>query len=293
MSISPIIAALDLARDCDRVIELSIAMAAGAGAPVVLLHAFDRPESPFPIPEAFAALSVRQRSEDAAHDGERERAMEALRARVAAAGAEVSVRFDEGRPWQAICDAVDALGAAMVVLGPSEEAGEVKPDATGWEEHVLGTNVDRVVRTACCPVLIAAGERPIPDRLKGSRWLVGTDFSPSSIVAIEVADAWAMRVGGALEVAHVVERGATTTDRAADAQFAEFVEANAAGASAHLVEGPANAAVALCAAAEDRDVDVLVVGTHGMSAHARLVVGSTGERCLRRARRTLLLVPTP
>lgn len=293
MSKAPIVAAIDLTEAIDRVIELTIAVAVGSKAPVVLLHAFNRPEPPFPVPEAFAALSSGHISEDATHDGERRSAMEALRTRVADAGVEVEVRFDEDRPWQAICDAASEVGALMVILGASASAGEVAPDATGWKEHVLGTTVDRVVRTACCPVLIAAGEGSIPPGFRDSRWLVGTDFSPSSIVAIEVASDLVERVGGALEVAHVVERGAAAADAAAHSQFTEFVEANAPGASAHLVEGPANAAVALCSAAEDRDADVLIVGTHGMSAHARLVVGSTGERCLRRARLPLLLVPTP
>lgn len=286
-----IVVATDLSEGSERVLDLAVACARGLGARLHLVHASDRPENPHPVPEAFAELLGRTRSADEARDEHRLRALQRQQERVRGEGVSCDAELAPGRPWQVICEAIVDQDARLVVLGDRGDDDGPDGESAGWTERVLGRTVDRVVRIALCPVLVAAGRGAVPGTLEGTRWLVGTDFSPSSIVAIEAADDLARVVGGHLEVAHVVESGPLGEGGAASAQFAEFVELNAPGAAARLVAREEPAAVALCAVAAEVGADVLVVGTHGMTAHEQLVVGSTGERCLRRARTPLLLVP--
>jgi nucleotide-binding universal stress UspA family protein len=53
----------------------------------------------------------------------------------------------------------------------------------------------------------------------------------------------------------------------------------------------AGAAATICDVADTLDADVIVVGTRGLSGLNRLVMGTTVEHVIRRARRSVLTVP--
>lgn len=128
--------------------------------------------------------------------------------------------------------------------------------------------------------------------------LCPTDLSDSSERALDHAVAWARRHGARLHVLHaVVPEGIGAPDPTALRDKAE--EAIAAQLDAHgaddletvLVVEPADAASrAIVEYADERKIDLVVVGTHGRVGFGSLLVGSVAEEVIRETRRPVLAV---
>ena len=73
-------------------------------------------------------------------------------------------------------------------------------------------------------------------------------------------------------------------------QFAERLRESGIEASALLVHG--KTVDTILAEAEDMDVDVIAVGSHGHGAMFQLLVGSISEGVLQRSSRPVLVIPT-
>ena len=63
-----------------------------------------------------------------------------------AAGASLDTMLREGRPWEAILEAAQAVGADMIVMGTHGRHGLVRA--------LLGSVTEKVVRTSAVPVLV-------------------------------------------------------------------------------------------------------------------------------------------
>ena len=134
-----------------------------------------------------------------------------------------------------------------------------------------------------------------------THFLVGVDFSESSRVALAFASRLALRVGGKLDVVHVLDSRLCTaarearTDLAADAaeELQRFVHdtppANRAQVNALVSCG--SAALVVCDIAAREGADILIVGSHGMSGAAHGLFGSTTDAILRLAHMSVLVVP--
>lgn len=135
--------------------------------------------------------------------------------------------------------------------------------------------------------------------------LAATDFSAPARHAVERAAHIAGELGAALGLVHVLPRGALDELRAwlgADAGGEDALLREARGQLAALVSelgasAPVETRVAagqvldeILRAAEDLDAGLLVFGAQGAGLMRRLVLGTTSERLLRRARRPVLVV---
>ena len=135
-----------------------------------------------------------------------------------------------------------------------------------------------------------------------TRILVATDFSELSAVALEYAEALAERCGASLHVLHVVEDpfllGATSSEiyvpdvpalRAtlvteAESQLATFVPDRVRKAVRVTTEvRVGSAATVISEVAETTASDLVVMGTHGRTGFAHLLLGSVAEKVVRTA----------
>lgn len=140
-----------------------------------------------------------------------------------------------------------------------------------------------------------------------SRILVPTDFSEGSRHALEYAVALAARLGASLHVLHVREdpvvtalwaEGYVDTESLAAARDAEATrdlqaELTAAGAGAatwDVTAGPVSATIVRVA--RDRDADLIVMGTHGRTGMAHVLMGSIAEQVMRAAGCPVLTIRT-
>jgi len=144
---------------------------------------------------------------------------------------------------------------------------------------------------------IRAG-RMIPPR----RILAGVDFSAGSRDALAGAARLARLCGADLHVVHVVDprlasaaaqSGIDLADEATRelTSFACAVVAHAADPPRfHVVRGESAAAIE--DVADREEADLIVVGKHGLGGDERHTFGATVEGLLRRARRSVLVVPS-
>lgn len=137
------------------------------------------------------------------------------------------------------------------------------------------------------------------------RILVATDFSTASDEALDRAIGLAQRSGATLEILHVVELaeeipfGATAFDSDygvfyanVDRQLSVRADRSTrAGVPCEtkIIEG--SAAVEISRRAREIGADLIVVGTHGRTGLAHVVLGSVAERIVRHATCPVLTVP--
>jgi nucleotide-binding universal stress UspA family protein len=140
--------------------------------------------------------------------------------------------------------------------------------------------------------------------------LVPTDFSSCSEAALTLATSLAKQLGGTVRLLHVFQlpfyvgwedgpaaMAATSEflgelkERAKEKLDAAVAECKAAGveATAEQVEGAPHARVVDLS----KDVDLIVMGTHGRTGLPRLVLGSVAERVVRMAECPVITVPDP
>lgn len=140
------------------------------------------------------------------------------------------------------------------------------------------------------------------------RILFATDFSETSQKALEAARRLRDQMSAELEVLHVFDKeafdtplpygmmpGAATWSQEHVTKIREHaqkhlddVRVQLGDVDGHFVEG--NAGEEIVHYAEARDVDLIVMGTHGFKGMRRVLMGSVAEYVLRHTDRALLTI---
>ncbi len=166
-----------------------------------------------------------------------------------------------------VCETLDEFeqGAELVVIG---KRGEHADFAKGH----LGSNLERVVRSARIPVMVAAREfKPI------ERFLIAFDGGPSSLKAVYHAATNLLLKG--LEC-HLIMVG--RQDKPHELSF-EHAATSLRGAgfevTADLLAGDPDEVIA--AEVEKREIGLLAMGAYGHSRVRNLILGSTTTHLIR------------
>jgi nucleotide-binding universal stress UspA family protein len=169
---------------------------------------------------------------------------------------------------------------------------------SGIRRLVLGSVAEEVVRRAPHPVMtVGRGAKP-PERIDGGHLLVPIDFSDQQDRLLAHARELALAYGMTLTLFHVVEveslpdvygayadppEPGVLADRTKEAidERAESLRERGVETTVEVRSG--HAADETLAAAEEMDVDLLAIATHGRSGIERMLMGSVAEKVLRRA----------
>jgi nucleotide-binding universal stress UspA family protein len=207
--------------------------------------------------------------------------------------------------WQVILDVADEIDASVIVVAGS--------DGTAAEPGALGREARALAHRARRPLLVLP-PAAVP-MTEPSPALLAYDGSPSAQYAVRVAPTllrrrpavaacvWhsaALAAGAAMLAMpdEVARQGAASLDEASRQEAEAFArdaaaQMHAAGWSSDIaaLKTVRSVAGAIVAAAQERDVAVVVTGTRGRSRFAAALLGSTAEGILRHAGRPVLLVP--
>ena len=286
--IARILIPTDFSATSDAALAWAKTIAGQFGASVHLVHAF---EDPF-TSAAFAAeiysplpLSLRQTLIVETERRLAERLPFEERARFNGTAEIVT-----GNPAKTIVEYAGTLDADLIVMGTHGRGG--------MAHLLLGSVAERVVRTATCPVLTIrqAATRPV------KRILVPTDFSETSDAALDYAYLLAERWAASVQLLHVLDDPFVSEGLAAEAYIAEAPTMRTAmlreaqARLAHRAAPPRAAALSverevlfgsgartIAEYAATRGADLIVMGTHGRSGVAHLLLGSVAERLVRTA----------
>jgi nucleotide-binding universal stress UspA family protein len=176
---------------------------------------------------------------------------------------------------------------------------------TQRQDALLGSCAERVVRKASTPVFVA--KRPFTTAAR--QFLVPTDFSVCARKAAEEALALAERFGGQICFFHVLELSSfylptsgmelgappplpllTPEDFEGEwrAFLAELPALSDVSWEKQVMEG--RAATTIVRQAEERHADMIVIGTHGRTGLAHMLVGSVAEEVVRMAPCSVLTI---
>lgn len=266
-----ILMASDLTAYADRAFDRAVLLAEAHGAALGVLHAFDANV----LPASYVRRGLRE-------------AQVALDHEVKDSGADqklaVSVKVASGAADQVVIDEARAMPADLVVMGLSQ-------DFT-LTSIARGTTVDKVVRGAPCPVLVAK------TRARRAYANIAVAFDPAEASRRALDLALRLFPSACLTVIHVDE--AAPAERPADAtldaaelesrrQITDLVTA-ACMAGGRVApgapDGPAlifaggDAAPALNEQLVRLNPDLVVLGTHGRSGVSGLLLGSVAESLL-------------
>jgi nucleotide-binding universal stress UspA family protein len=123
------------------------------------------------------------------------------------------------------------------------------------------------------------------------RILVATDRSETAEHAVRFAADMAMRFEAELVLCQVVVPPASASPRAHD-ELLEYGREFAGDLARAVIATGEDPAQAIVDAAEDEDVDVVVVGNVGMSGRKEFLLGNVPNRVSHNSRRTVVIVNT-
>ena len=281
----PIIAGVDPTVEGKRAAAQAVALAKQSGARCHLVHAVRDPW--VDVAQAEYPLNVEvlnQQLLDVADERMRSLLQDAVPPAVLR-----DLEFRMGSPAVVLDDVVEEYDAELLVLG-----GKHHSVLGRW---LAGSTAHLMVRRVDVPVFIAA-ERTGPVR----RVMAAVDLSSAARPTIAGAERMAALLNAQLIVLHVIEPlpivdGVSLTISPEEVRQRSEEELERAiwphissKATERLVrEGPAIETIAHIVS--ERDIDLLVVGSHGRGLVDRLLLGSATERLLSRLPTSMLVVP--
>jgi nucleotide-binding universal stress UspA family protein len=205
----------------------------------------------------------------------------------------------EGDPFDGILRAAASTGADLVVMGTHRKQL--------LRDILVGTTIERVIRTGSVPVLMVNGEVEQAYRTA----LAPVDLSEPSVNAIRTGLALGLPGGARLALVHAfvplgkgqmfqaglnqdtIDQYVAEERLRATKDLTAFLEANGLdehGQPVRVVEEGAAFEV-ISKAVEQVKPDVLVIGTRGRSGLTRMLLGSVTEEVLRSLDIDILAVP--
>lgn len=177
---------------------------------------------------------------------------------------------------------------------------------TGLKHLFLGSTAERVVQHSPCPVFVARKTRT-PLTIKTI--LVPVDFSRCSLKGLEYAIAFANELGAKIILLHATylgyvysTEGSALYDipglqkaarKAAERQMQKLVRAvKFGGVKFEAAFTDASPALDICQFVKDRDIDLIITSTHGLTGFEHVLIGSIAEKVVRHAPCSVLVVPS-
>lgn len=287
MRFPKILCPTDFSPGSERALRVAARMANTADAELVMVHAWHIPPSAFAGEYIFPPHTI----EDIVDDSQRG-LDEAVRQAAMHGARRVSGRLLSGTPWVEIVDQLEKEAFDLCVIGTHGR--------TGLARIFLGSVAEKVIRHAPCSVLVV---RPDTEVDRFSHVLVPIDFSEGARAALERA-AQLVDPAGTITVLHVIEVPVAYSGEITIPDLARNLDKRATAAleeeAARLArETPATVRIrsrigypgaqTLAALDADSSIDLVVMGSHGRTGIARVLLGSVAEKVVRHARCPVLI----
>jgi nucleotide-binding universal stress UspA family protein len=265
--IDRILVGTDGSELADQATRAALRLAEACQAEVRFLHAIEQLSMLGPAPEMEPRLA--RAREDAGEEILAENLRWAREREVPADtvlrdGSAGALLLQEAENWQADLVAAGSRGRS------------------GLERAVLGSVADALVRKSPVPVLTVR-ESSFVTSGSIERILLPSDGSELSLTAAPLALELARQTGAQLDLLHAIEdaspgENGDGTQRALDPLVERCREAEVAFERFAVDEGPHRAIVDH---ADDREVDLVVMATHGRGGLERFLVGSITDKIVR------------
>jgi nucleotide-binding universal stress UspA family protein len=225
--------------------------------------------------------------------------LEEVSERVSAMGIQVDKLVRTGSVTDAINELIEERGVDMVVLSTRGRSG--------LPRMVMGSVATRVVQQVTRPILIVrpveGAEPELPEFKKLLVTLDGSEFAERVLPYVRASTSFESvvlllavpQVPRAERYGAVVEEIQQLREKA-EQEAGEYLEGVAAalqedGIEAHVLVCGSRPADTIISVAEEEDVDVVMLATHGRGELDRLFLGSVADRIVRSSHCPVFLVP--
>lgn len=281
-----ILLATDLSARCDRALDRAGSLAREWSAELVVVHALQERDAFYEVEQQLPSW---RHSEDLAGKIEAQ-----IRRELAEVSANVTVIIERGEPTEIIVRNALKHQCDLIIIGLARDEPE---GGSG-----LGPRIDGLLRGSLTPLLIVK-QRP---RAAYANIVVATDLSEASLHALYAAHSFfpdrKLNIFHAFEV-DPRQLPDVETDRAIAAKACvDFVKAAAATGIAgepwawqdfKIVVEYGHPSYLIRQYILDKDVDLVVLGTHGRSALLNVLIGSTAKQIISGLSCDVLVVREP
>jgi nucleotide-binding universal stress UspA family protein len=215
-------------------------------------------------------------------------------------GLEVDTEVVDGSATASVISAYAARSAVDLIVIGTHGLG-------GFRHLILGSVTEAVLRQASCPVLAVPPRAQTTSTLPFKRLLWPTDFSSSSLAALEMAFAFTQEAQAGITLMHVLDeadeqalfvarsydihRHARDAEQRASEQLLRLVPdavRDWGWPAIRVVRGIASEEI--LRVAEEESTDLIVMGIQGRKPLDLMMFGSTTNQVVRRARCPVLTV---
>ena len=285
MSFTKVLCPTDFSAGANHAMRMAAQIAASANVELVLAHVWYTPAFAFSN-ELVLAPDLIQEMADQAQQG----LDAAVREASELLGRPVAGRMLRGVPWAELVWLLEDQRFDLCVIGTHGR--------TGLSRVLLGSVTEKVVRRAPCSVLAV---RPNADVKPFRHVLVPTDFSTSAAHALDLATSL-VGPDGRITLLHVLELNLRYPGGVVDIDLDKRAASELDQAAAHLTSKARTATVLrtgwpgaqiLELLDEDRSIDLVAMGSHGLTGIKRMLLGSVAEKTIRYARCPVLVARQP
>jgi nucleotide-binding universal stress UspA family protein len=273
----------DFSHHADDALVQAIEIAEQNGAEITLLHVDEFPVSP------LGATAIADPAIDLYKERKRKFLQEAfVRLTDGMKGRKVRFRSMvlEGRAYKVIVEEAERWEYDLVVLATR--------GLTHLSPYLIGSTSERVVRFSRQPVLSVPNAPEFGGKVPSV--LCATDFSPAGNVALPYALSIARRRNAVLYVHYVSDVERPESDQEIRRRVPNLEELHPLAGQVRVeyvfdrdVE-PSNSIIRF---AEDRDVGLIVMSTHGRKGLRRVYIGNNTAEVVRQSTRPVLTVTHP
>jgi len=259
-------------------IKAALEMARSGGSKVYLLEVLTFiPGYDLSSPDMLAPPTFNLEIQAVQEAAVRER-LAAWQAEAAKQGVDLEPRIrTSSSAYEGIIEAAEALAPDAIVMG--------RHGFTGLARLLMGSVTARVIGHSPFNVLVVPQEASLSFR----RLLMASDDSPYSAVAFQEALRIALRMGSALVTVSVAP-GDGDLPTALEVTGKMEAEAKAAGLALDTMVLRGKPSEAIIKAAQAKEADLIVLGSHGRTGLRRLLMGSVAERVIGQAKCPVLVV---
>lgn len=271
----------DFSENAKHAVRIAAAIAAKNNAQMEIVHANTAVAYAPPLPEYYAPeqYNLADYNEVAADE------LYALKQEIAnIKGVEkvgIETRIEEGFLYSAIRRVAEEDGADLIVMGTK--------GATGAVEFFVGSNTEKVIRTAPCPVLavpISSGDF-IPQVV-----VLATTLRPDQAQVFEVLAKWQEHYPFQVKVLYLNNPAGLDSDEDIQKAVETFAaKAWLKDATAYTTGNTFNEEASILSFAHEHNADLIVMGTHQRQGLSHLLFGSLTEDTVNHSDIPVLSVP--
>lgn len=277
-----ILVPVDFSPNSKNALYVAASIAGSTKASIELLHTNVAAAYAVPLSEYIAASEYAEDQEyDETAAGLLERLKQELLAKPEFAGLNIGTRVEEGFLYSCIRNVAEEDGVDLVVMGTK--------GASGVSEFLVGSNTEKVIRVAPCPVLA------VPESAK--EFKIKTVLLPSTLKddqygIFRLVAEWQKIFGFNVKVLYLNNPSGFPTDGSAEARKNRMAEATGLTKTEVILSmGSFFEDSTILSVADQYDVNLIAMATHQRHGLSHMLFGSITEDTVNHSDIPVLAVP--